>query len=244
MPERAVTPDTLFQGRLVCHQHEKGYRFSVDSVLAAHFLEPRPGDRVLDLGAGCGVIALILAYRHPEINLSALELQSGLVALLRRNCQENFAGRIAVKAGDLRHIDGIFPAGSFDAVVANPPYYKAGSGRINPDREQAVARHELTATIADVAAAAGHCLGRGGRAVFVYPVARLLDLLTSLRQSGLEPSRMRLVHSYPGGRAATVLVEAVKGGGGGALDVLPPFFIYDAPGGRRYSREMLALYAP
>jgi hypothetical protein len=61
-----LTDDTLFAGRLLCRQHRDGYRFSVDAVLAAHFAGPKSGQRVLDLGGGCGVIGLILVHRLPE----------------------------------------------------------------------------------------------------------------------------------------------------------------------------------
>ena len=70
-----LTDDTLFNGRLVCRQHRNGYRFSLDAVLLAHFCQPASRDKVLDLGCGCGVIGLVLCYRHPEVQVTGLELQ-------------------------------------------------------------------------------------------------------------------------------------------------------------------------
>lgn len=241
---RAVTRDTLFTGELTCLQHKSGYRFSVDSILAAHFLTPpAPGGRVLDLGAGCGVIALILAYRHPGLTITALELQPSLFSLLERNCAANFPGRVIPVAGDLRDPGRSLDAGAYDAVVCNPPYYKRGSGRRNPDPEQASARHELTATLDDTVAAARFALRVKGRAVFVYPAARAAELLAALRRHRLEPARLQVVYSAPGRPGVTILVEAVRGGGV-HLQIEPPFFIYHTPTGRRYSPEMQALYAP
>ena len=241
---RAETKDTLFSGELTCLQHEPGYRFSVDSILAAHFLTPpAAGGRVLDLGAGCGVIALILAYRYPALSITALELQPSLFSLLKRNCAANFPGRVIPVAGDLRDPGRYFAAGTYDAVVCNPPYYKRGSGRRNPDPEQAAARHELTATLDEAVTAARFALRVKGRAVFVYPAARSAELLAALRHHRLEPARLQVVYSAPGRPGVTVLVEAVRDGGA-YLHIEPPFFIYHTTHGRGYSPEMQALYAP
>lgn len=137
---RAITEDTLFSGRLHCVQHADGYRFSVDPVLLAHFIRPRPGARLLDLGAGCGVISLILSYRHPAIHITALELQPPLAALIARNIESNrLQGRISLQQGDLRAVNTLFPPETFDWVVCNPPYGKLADGRQNPaDRKSVV----------------------------------------------------------------------------------------------------------
>ena len=108
MRKEALTEDTLFDGALLCHQHRQGYRFSVDAVLLAHFVVPPKGARILDLGAGCGVVSLQLAYRHPSVFLSALEIQDTLVALCRRNVLANgFEERLTVVQGDLRRLSSL-----------------------------------------------------------------------------------------------------------------------------------------
>ncbi|MCI5222994.1 MAG: methyltransferase domain-containing protein, partial [Candidatus Electrothrix sp. AR4] len=137
-----LTDDTLFNGRLICHQHKKGYRFSVDAVLLAHFARPSAEDRVLDLGCGCGVIGLILCHRYPELRLTGLELQSALAELTRKNARANrLHDRFTVKLGDLRRIKQHIRSESYNMVVTNPPYHRTGSGRISREDECAVARH-------------------------------------------------------------------------------------------------------
>ena len=150
-----LTRDQLFDGRLTCLQSRAGYRFSQDAVLAAHFVDPQPNDRGLDLGTGCGIISLILAFRWPSIQLTALELQPSLADLARRNVFDNhLAERIQVVEGDWRHpVQGIAP-GAFDWVVCNPPYYQLNSGRKNPHPERAIARHEMEGGLTDVLRAA------------------------------------------------------------------------------------------
>lgn len=238
-----VTEDTLFSGRLHCAQHTDGYRFSVDAVLLAHFIRPRPGDRILDLGAGCGVISLIASYRLPQVSITALELQPQLAALISRNIERNHLhGRISLRQGDLRQVSTLFPPESFDWVVCNPPYGKLATGRQNPAGEQAVCRHEIEAELDDVIRAISYSLKNRGRAALVYPANRAAVLLASLKTAALEPKRLQIIHSYPGGEGKLVLVEAMKNGGE-ELVILPPFFIYEEPGGK-YSREMARLYEP
>jgi tRNA1Val (adenine37-N6)-methyltransferase len=241
MVEPDLSHDTLFDGKLTCTQSRAGYRFSIDAVLLAHFAAPRRSDRVLDLGAGCGVVSLILAYRHPAITLTCLEIQDSLIDLIRFNIEQNdLADRLRLLAGDLRHIKGLVQAGAFDLIVCNPPYYRVGTGVQNPNAEQAGARHELTAELPDVVRAAAFALRTKGRLVMIYPAARGAALIATLRQHRLEPKRLQAVYPYPGADASLLLLEAIKCGGE-ELTLLPPLYIYDRPDGE-YSPPVEAFY--
>lgn len=239
----AVTHDSLFAGRLTCLQHRDGYRFAIDAVLLAHFAAPRPGERVLELCAGNGVVSLVMAYRQLQLAITALELQPQLVGLMRSNVALNhYEEKITVVEGDCRHLADHVPAGAFDWVVMNPPYRKRESGRQNPEDEVAQARHELTLTLDQAMTAMAFALKNRGRAVVVYPAERLATLVAAMKAQCLEPKRLQMVYSYPGEAGRLVLVEAMKNGGE-ELAVLPPFYVYQAPGGA-YSEAMAALYAP
>jgi len=217
---------------------------------------------VIELGAGCGVVPLILAYRakargdsagpggspaqpggrfhRPARRIVGVEIQPELAELARQNVGENNLGdRIEVRQLDFRKISSVFEAETFDLALSNPPYRKPGTGRINPASQKAVARHELTATLADVFGAARYLLRPGGRAALVYPSTRLPNLLRSAVDHGLSPKRLTLVYSYPLGRCRLVHLECRKGAGE-ELKVEQPFYIYDENG--QYSKEMQKLY--
>ena len=236
------TEDTLFDGDLACRQHRDGYRFSVDAVLLAHFAAPPSRARVLDIGCGCGVIGLILCYRHPGLQVMGLELQPKLAELARNNAAANsLADRLQVQEGDLRRISDWLAPESFDCVLTNPPYRRPGSGRVNAGDECAIARHELTADMDDVLAAASFCVKNRGTVTVIYPADRLASLMAILPKYRLTAKRMQAVYSYPEDtRARLVMVEAVKNGGEG-VQILPPFYIYQYVDGP-YSPEMAALY--
>jgi tRNA1Val (adenine37-N6)-methyltransferase len=237
------TDDSLFDGRIRCHQHSSGYRFSLDAVLLGNFISVRPGERVLDLGCGSAIVALILAYRWPSCQLTGLEIQPDLAQLARDNvARNNWQERIRIVPGDLRRMEKYIPAGQFDWVVSNPPYRKTGTGRMNSAPQQLVARHETKADIAGVVGATVWALKNKGRAAFIYPAARGATLLHELKKQGLEPKKLQAVYSYPGSPAVLLLVEAVKGGGE-ELCILEPFYVYQAAQGE-YSPEMAACYRP
>ncbi len=237
-----LTKDTLYGGRLVCRQYKQGYRFSIDAVLAAHFCRPGRTDRILDLGAGSGIIGLILAFRHPAVSVTGLEFQPDLVCLARDNVdRNNLARRFTIIEGDLRDNSSLLPAESFDLVVGNPPYRQPGRGRVSQDDQRARARHEIDSNLDDVVRAAALAVKNRGPVVFVYPAARTVALLVSLKNHRLEPKRLQPVYSYPGARQARlILVEAMKNGGED-LQIMAPFFIYTVQNGH-YSAEMQKLY--
>ncbi len=235
------TSDALFGGRLIVCQEEKGYRFSLDAVLLAGLTHIRKEDRVIDLGTGCGVIPLVIAYRgKTEQKIAGIEIQPELAELAKKNVEKNnFGSRIEIHQMDFRDLANEFEPGSFDLALSNPPYRKPGSGAVNPCRQKAIARHELCATIADVLKAAGYLLRQGGRIAIVYPATRLGNLLHCAIDHGFSPKRLTLIYSYPGGPGRLVHLECRKAGGE-ELKVEQPFYIYGENGA--YSDAMQKVY--
>jgi len=235
------TIDTVFGGRLAIVQGRGGYRFSLDSVLLAHFAKP-PGDgTVIDLGSGNGVIALMLAFLYPKARVVGLEIQRPMVKRAVRSMELNgMKSRVEWVHGDVRAVGRLFPSRSFDAVVCNPPYRIEASGRMNPDPEKRVARHEVQGKLRDFLRAGAALLRHGGKMAMIYPATRMLDLLETMRQEGIEPKRLRVVHSSSGGEATLVLTEGIQEGRPG-VKILPPLVIY-ASGGD-YTPELKSFLA-
>ena len=234
------TIDDLLGGRLKILQKERGYRFSIDSLLLAHFVQMKTGGSVIDLGTGSGVILLILSHRFKCGRMVGVEVQEELVDMAGRSIKMNgLEDEIELFLGDVREINALFAPQSFDVVIFNPPYRRLSSGRINPDQEKAVARHEIKGTVDNFLLSARYIVKETGCLYLIYPAVRMAELLFRMRENDIEPKRLRMVHSRHISEGEFVLVEGKKGGGE-ELKVLPPLFIYEEDGG--YTEEMESVF--
>jgi tRNA1Val (adenine37-N6)-methyltransferase len=220
------TQDTLLDGKLRIRQPGKGYRFSVDALLLAQFAHAKAGEHILELGAGCGVISLIVAFQNPDVRITAIEIQPELAELAKQNIAANgLEKRVQVLCRDLRELS-LRPLGNpVDRVITNPPFRKKESGRINPHSQMAAARHEILVTIRDLIHATSRLLRKGGRFDVIYGTERLSELLCEMSSAQIEPKRMRFVHGNGDLPARMVLVSAVKGSRPGGLTVCPPLLL-------------------
>jgi tRNA1Val (adenine37-N6)-methyltransferase len=236
---RGETLDTLFDGKLRIFQSRTGYRFSLDTLLLAHFVTIKAREKIVDLGTGNGVIPLVLATIHRSAILTGVELQPTMIERARRNVQLNgLEKRIEILSGDVRAGERIAAGASFDVAVCNPPYRKPSSGRISPNDEKQIARHETRGDLGDFLRTGAFLLRAKGRMAMIYSAGRCIDLLSAMREARIEPKRMRIVHSFAGVEASLVLVEGVKGGRSG-VEVLPPLTIYRH--GKEYTEEVAAM---
>jgi tRNA1Val (adenine37-N6)-methyltransferase len=234
-----LTRDTILGGALALDQPRRGYRFSADSILLARFATVRTRDRVLELGAGCGVIAIMLAALGRPREVVAIELQPALADLINLNAAQNSLGNVRGLCADIRsrRISGV-AAASFDLIVANPPFHASTRGRQSPIPGRSMARAETGAELGDFTAVARRYARNGARVAFVFAASRSAELVAAMRSHGLEPKRIRFVHPRIELPAASVLVEA-RAGGGTETRVEPPLVLYDRIG--VYSAEARAM---
>lgn len=226
-------------GRLCLRQPRRGYRFSIDAVLLAAFASPVKGP-VADLGAGCGVLCLLLAARGLAGPFSAVELEPLAAACCRHNfARAGLAGQVLEH--DLTQEHPLLPRRGFALVISNPPFGQAGQGRLPPDPARAQARHELHLDAPALWRAAERLLPDGGRLALCLPPRRLVQALAQLEAQGLAPKRLRLVHGRVSLPASLALIEAVRGGKP-HLEVEPPLLVYGGPG-QTYSPEVAQIYA-
>lgn len=237
-----VTDDTFFGGRLTVRQPEDGYRYSIDALLLADFMRFKDGQTILELGTGCGIIPLILAFRYPALKIFGVEIQDQLARIAAENVRQNhLEERVFILHQDLKNLKLQQVPDQVQHVVCNPPYRRIQSGRINPHKEKAGARHEIFAGLADFVNMAARMLQLSGSLTTVYPATRLVDMVAHMRRANLEPKRLRMVHSKTGDPARLVLVTGVKGGRP-ALEVEPPLVIYRDDGD--YTQEVAGMFLP
>lgn len=181
-------------------QSDSWYRFGSDAVALAHFASKKMKrtDRVVELCSGCGVISVMLAA-DVGCGVTGVELDGKLFGMSERSRRLNGLADIEFVNGDVRGFSG-----TYDAVVCNPPFFKAGS------KKTALCPHcnqELTVTAADIISAAKRCLKVGGALYLVYTATRLDEMFALCRENGLTPKELVV---NPNGK--TFLLRAVRGG--------------------------------
>ena len=172
-------------------QSEEGYRYNRDSFLLADFVDTKKVVRLLDVGAGVGVVSILLGGLNENIKITALEINEQLAICAKQNGETSQLKNYQVVIGDLRHASRMFRAGSFDAIVANPPYRKKGSGRINLDPVKAVARHEIKMTLEDLVNASVILLAENGSLSISMIAERKKEYLALLDSSGFVETRQK-----------------------------------------------------
>ena len=215
-------------GPLFCQAEH--FRLSTDCVLLADFVNTSSAAKGIDLGCASGAIGLLLLSRSPKLHMTGLELLPQAASLAEENMAVNgLSARSRIVTGDLRQHRQLFPSGSFDLVVANPPYFPLGSGAVSPDEGRAAARGELSCTLEDICAAAAFLCRTGGRFSLVHKPERLSEVLCCMSRHNLEPKRLRLVCHRAELAPNLVLIEGRRGGKPG-MKIEPMLILRNADG--------------
>ena len=235
--------DELWRGGPRFREKKGVYRVGTDSILLAHFVgfsQSKKKKRVMDLGCGSGVIAILLACDNDRLLVDGVDIQPDAVSCATENVAlSGLADRVNIIEGDLRHHREFMLTGAYDHVVANPPYYAPRSGRQSGDVSRATARSEELCSIDDVCTAASYLLRWGGSFSLVHKPQRLADIFRALNGSGLEPKRIRFVQNKRSSPPSLVLIESRRGGNP-SLKIETPLILKDDNGND--SDEMKLIY--
>ncbi len=219
-------------------QRDTGLTFGTDALLLAAYIHGAEDAKGIELGGGSGIISLLLGARNKVKQIECVEIQKTYADLIRKNVDNNGMGdKISVTHADIRDHSAFGTEGDYDIVFTNPPYMKNDTPP-SPHAEKQIARHEVHGTVLDFVLAAKKKLRWGGRFFVVYRPDRLVDLLSAMREGGIEPKRMTYVHSDPQNAPSMVLVEGKRGGKGG-LVVTPPLFVGNNTKERAESPDMV-----
>lgn len=221
------------------YQTKSGYRFSVDALLLYSFADVKTARKIADLGAGSGIVGILLAKKYHNADITLIEIQKSLAALAEKNIGLNsLEDRVKTVTADIREIkkcrSPLITPHSFDIAVSNPPFRKEMSGRLNPGEEKAIARHEIKLKLPELVKAADYLLKPKGKFFFIHLPERLAEIIETL-SGKMEVKRLRLVHSDKNSEAKMVLVEAMKNSRKG-MKVEKPLYIYTEKG--EYTEEM------
>ena len=228
---KGLTLDDLKRFDLQLFQPRQGYRYSLDPLLLARFCsEVKSGGNIIDLGAGCGIISLVLARINTTALVTAVENNPDMAALVERNIQHNdLDGRVSVLAEDVVDLRSRYPVSTFDLVVSNPPFRKSGSGKVSPLAGRDSARHETTAGLSDFLAVAKYLVKPSGKICFIQLPSRLPEFMALAAELKLSVLRVRMIHSNAASPATMFMIELAKGRRSAPV-IEPPLFVRDMDG--------------
>ncbi len=169
--------------------------------------------KCLDIGTGSGLIALMLAQRCPEAEITAIDIDPDAVAQARENFAASpWADRLHVAQCALQDLSnqafsfeqrGLF---SFDynLIVSNPPYFTASLK--NPDAARCAARHNDTLPFSSLIAQSARLLAPDGILALIVPTEAESELQSLAREQGLHCTHRCYVHPKPGRPAKRVML--------------------------------------
>ncbi len=230
-----LTYEQLGERYKVCISTE--HRFGTDAFLLADFAGARHKDICADLCTGSGIIALLLDKKYSPKKTYAVEIQKKAYDQLCLSIEASKAEATMIPVNaDLKEwrCDE-----ELDLITCNPPYKLDNTGAKNESEAVSIARHEMMCTIGDVCKAAKRNLKFGGRLCVCNRPERLCDIITAMKENGIEPKRLRTVHKNPNCAPWLVLVEGKKGAKA-FLNIERPLFVRTADGG--ISEEVQQIY--
>lgn len=228
------TFESLGDGIEICISDE--HRFGTDAFLLADFAGARHKDICADFCTGSGIIALLLYRDFKPKKIYALEIQQKAHDQLKVTLERSKIDTIVPVLGDLKDWRS---EEQLDLITCNPPYKINNTGAKNDIEAVSIARHEMMCTVDDVCAAARKSLKFGGRLCICNRPERLCDIMTAMRNNGIEPKRLRTVHKNPDSAPWLILVEG-KSGGKNFIQIEKPLYVRSADGGN--SEEMKRIY--
>ncbi|MBP3938055.1 MAG: methyltransferase [Clostridia bacterium] len=214
--------------------------FGTDAVLLADFVSPKRKENACDLGTGCGIIPMIW-YRNGQANkIFGVELQKkGYEQAVESAKISKAEEKITFLNINLKDIKSEFGHATMDVVSMNPPYKAADSGVKSASQADLIARHEVECNLSDIMSAAAYLLNFGGRLCMCNRPERLSDTIVAMKESGIEPKRLRFVVKRPDTRPWLFLIEGKKGSKP-YLNVEPMLVMYNDDG--ELSEEVIKIY--
>ena len=176
------------------------------TLLGAWAKAPAGPCRVLDIGTGTGLIALMMAQRFPEAEVVGIDIDPMAVEQARENTMESpFADRISILEADVLSMESVL---LYDAIVSNPPYFV--DSLVCPDAQRTTARHTVSLTYEGLMQAAFRLLTMEGFFSVIIPEESRSSLESAATMAGFFVSRVCHIRTTPRKPSKRCLIELRK----------------------------------
>ncbi|MGB9735538.1 MAG: tRNA1(Val) (adenine(37)-N6)-methyltransferase [bacterium] len=226
--------DSIISSKFRFLQPKKGYRINIDTIILYDFVLKHATGNVLEIGSSSGVVSILLSKHKKIKKVTGVEIDPDAYELALQNLKINNCKRKVVFLNeDINRYKSIFIPQSFDTVVANPPFFKYGTGKISKKNGLKIAHHDVHLTIDTVFQSARYLLKPKGYLILLFTTYRIDEIFANKRGFNIE--QIRFIHRKVDMPADTFLILARKGGGK-QLKIIPPLIVHDNNG---YSKEVI-----
>lgn len=213
------------------------YTFTSDSVILANFVKIKKRENAVEIGAGSGVVSILVSQKTNVEKISAFEIQKEMSFLAEKNiCLNNLQSKIEIINDDIENFKTYLKNGETDVVFSNPPFMN--NSKSNENKIKNIARHDFLLSPSKLCYCASKILKSKGRFYLVYLAERLDEIIYNLLQNNLQPKTLFFTQNNSG-KIRLCVIEAVKDGQKG-IKILPNLIVNDKDG--KYMEELHTKY--
>lgn len=209
---------------LKIYQNIDAFKFSIDSVLLAEFVDINFRDKnIIDLCTGNAPIPMILSTKFSK-NIVGIEIQESIYNLGVKSVEHNKIDNITLYNEDVKDIVDLFDY-KFDIITCNPPYFKYNKDSVtNLNSLKAIARHEIKVTLEDIISISSKLIRDSGSLYLVHRCDRFVEILDKLKKYNFGLRKIQFVYDNMKSNSCFLLIEA-KYNCKDDLKVLRPLYI-------------------
>lgn len=191
-------------------QNKNLYCFTSDSVILANFVQTKKEDVVVEIGAGSGVISILVQAKNKQKKIYAFEIQQSMAELCKKNIELNkLSEKIEIVQDDVIYHKKYFKSGHINVVICNPPYFKETNFVQNQVKK--IAKEEVCLPCEKLCKVASEMLKSGGSFFVCYSAERMAELVFNLQKHKLAIKEMFFSENGKN-KVKVVFIRAVKDG--------------------------------
>lgn len=225
---------------LKIYQDDEMFKFSLDSVLLAHFVSlSLKKCKILDIGTGNAIIPILLTTKTSN-KIDAVEIQKDVYNLGKKSIEINkLENQISIYNKDIKDYASNLESDIYDTITCNPPFFKNMKENISEHKQ--IARHEKTLKLEEIFEIAKKLLKNNGNIAIVHRPERLIDIISSMKKNNIEPKKIQFIYPKSGSNSDLFLIESTKNGHSG-VKILPGIVIHNNDDSYTdYVRDMFGL---
>ena len=219
---------------MLLYQPESGYCYNSDSIFLYDFISSfKPKGKMLDVGAGCGVVGLLVARDNKRVELEAVEKQEAFAHYATTNARVN---KIEYKLYHQSFLE-LDESLKYDYIISNPPFYPSGATK-SENEMLFNARYNINLPLDDFFKKVSRVLKPHSHFIFCYDATQFGDICVQLDRVKMRVVDVQFVHPKADRAASLVMVHA-RNGSKSLMKVHKPLISFE---GSDFSKDVQEIY--